>query len=75
MAAPATATSPQTFARVGGALYLLIIFAGALGELFIRGKLVVPGDAAPPPAASSPRNRYGVWALPAIWSCTCAMSL
>jgi hypothetical protein len=46
MAAPATATSPQTFARVGGALYLLIIFAGALGELFIRGKLVVPGDAA-----------------------------
>ncbi len=46
MATPATETSPQTYARVGGALYLLIIFAGALGELFIRSKLVVPGDAA-----------------------------
>jgi uncharacterized protein DUF4386 len=38
-------TSPQVYARFGGILYLLIIVAGALGEIFIRGKLIVPGDA------------------------------
>lgn len=42
----ATATSPQAYARFGGLLYLVIIFAGAMGELFVRGKLVVAGDAA-----------------------------
>jgi hypothetical protein len=46
MATTATATSPQVHARIGGLLYLVIILAGALGELFIRGRLVVPGDAA-----------------------------
>jgi hypothetical protein len=39
-------TSPQAYARLGGLLYLVIIFAGAIGELFVRGKLVVAGDAA-----------------------------
>src|SRR5258708_35304969 len=38
-------TSPQVYARIGGILYLLIIIAGALGEIFIRGKLIVSGDA------------------------------
>lgn len=38
--------SPQPYARLAGLLYLVIIVAGALGELFIRGKLVVAGDAA-----------------------------
>lgn len=37
--------SPQTYARIGGALYLIVIAAGVLGELLVRGKLVVPGDA------------------------------
>ena len=37
--------SPQTYARIGGALYLIIIVAGLLGELLIRDRLVVPGDA------------------------------
>lgn len=46
MTASATETSPQTYARLGGLLYLVIIVAGGLGELFIRGRLVVPGDAA-----------------------------
>jgi hypothetical protein len=46
MAAPTVETSPQTYARVGGLLYLVIIVAGALGELFVRGTLVVSGDAA-----------------------------
>ncbi len=38
--------SPQLYARVGGILYLIIIAAGASGELFVRGSLVVPGNAA-----------------------------
>jgi hypothetical protein len=40
-----TEASPQTLARIGGVLYLLIIVAGLFGELFVRGKLVVSGDA------------------------------
>jgi uncharacterized protein DUF4386 len=38
-------TSPQVYARIGGILYLMIIIAGALGEIFIRGRLIVSGDA------------------------------
>src|SRR5262245_47727055 len=37
--------SPQVYARIGGILYLLIIVAGALGEIFIRGTVIVSGDA------------------------------
>ncbi|MDB5124960.1 MAG: hypothetical protein JWP94_3089 [Mucilaginibacter sp.] len=39
-------TSPQTYARIGGVLYLVIIAAGMFAELFVRGKLVVPGNPA-----------------------------
>ncbi len=38
-------TSPQVYARIGGILYLMIIIAGALGEIFIRDKLIVSGGA------------------------------
>lgn len=38
--------SPKVYARIVGILYLVIIIAGALGQIFIRGKLIVPGDAA-----------------------------
>src|SRR2546425_12342976 len=38
-------TSPQIYARIGGILYLYIIVAGTLGELFVRDKLIVSGDA------------------------------
>ena len=38
-------TSPQVYARIGGILYLIIIIAGALGEIFIRGKLIASGNA------------------------------
>ena len=37
-------TSPQIYARIGGALYLVIIALGIFGELFVRGKLIVSGD-------------------------------
>jgi Domain of unknown function (DUF4386) len=39
-------TSPQVYARVCGLAYLIIIIAGALGEIFIRNKIIVSGDAA-----------------------------
>jgi len=35
---------PQVYARIAGAIYLLIIIAGIFGEVFVRGKLVVAGD-------------------------------
>lgn len=41
-----TERSPQRYARIGGALYLAIIPLGMFGELFVRGTLVVSGNAA-----------------------------
>ena len=38
--------SIKTTARIGGILYLIIIVAGIFGELFVRDKLIVSGDAA-----------------------------
>jgi len=38
-------TSPRTYARIGGVLYLMIIGAGIFGEAFVRGSVVVSGDA------------------------------
>jgi hypothetical protein len=46
MANHAVESSPQTYARIGGALYLLIIVVGGFTEGFVRTKLVVPGDVA-----------------------------
>lgn len=37
--------SPQTYARIGGVLYLIIIVAGGFAELFVRSKLIVSADA------------------------------
>ncbi len=37
--------SPQRYARLAGVMYLAIIALGMLGELYVRGTLVVPGDA------------------------------
>ena len=39
-------TSPQVYARIGGVAYLIIIVAGALGEMFVRNSIIVSGDAA-----------------------------
>ncbi len=46
MASHTVEDSPQTYARIGGVLYLIIIVAGILGEIFIRGRIIVSGDAA-----------------------------
>ena len=39
-------TSPQTYARIGGILYLFIIVAALFGEAFVRDRLIVTGNAA-----------------------------
>jgi hypothetical protein len=38
-------TSPQTYARTGGILYLIIIATAMFAEGFVRGRFVVSGDA------------------------------
>ena len=52
-------TSPQLYARLGGALYLVIILFGAFSEGFVTNKLLVAGD-----AAASARN---ILAAPGLW--------
>jgi len=42
----AVQASPQTYARIGGILYVFIIVVGIFGELVVRGGLIVEGDAA-----------------------------
>jgi len=39
-------SSPQLYARIAGVLYLVNIACGLFGEIFVRGHLVVAGDAA-----------------------------
>jgi hypothetical protein len=46
MAGHTVESSPQAYARAGGVLYLIIIVAGIFAEVFVRSKLIVPGDAA-----------------------------
>jgi len=38
--------SPRLYARIAGALYLIIIAGGLFAEMFVRDKLIVSGDAA-----------------------------
>jgi hypothetical protein len=60
-------TSPQPYARFAGLLYLVIIAAGAFGELYVRGSLVVSGDA----AATAAR----IAAAPGLWRAGIALDL
>lgn len=41
----AVESSPQTYARIGGVLYLFIIVAGGFAEGFLPSRLIVAGDA------------------------------
>jgi Domain of unknown function (DUF4386) len=45
MTESAIETSPRRYARIGGVLYLVIILLGLFGEMFVRDRLVVSGDA------------------------------
>jgi Domain of unknown function (DUF4386) len=51
--------SPQRYARIAGILYLTIIALGMFSELYVRGTLVVSGDAAATNAA--------IAASPMLW--------
>ena len=59
LGAPIAGTSPQRYARVGGILYLIIIAAGITGELVVRGRTVVSGDAAV--------TAHNIIAAPSLW--------
>ena len=52
-------TSPQLYARIGGVLYLIIIVLGIVGEAFVRGRIVVPGDATA--TAANLRSMESLW--------------
>jgi hypothetical protein len=60
------ATSPQVYARTGGALYLAIIVFGAFAEGFVMNKLVAPD------AATTAHNIMGSRGL---WSVAVALDL
>jgi hypothetical protein len=53
--------SPKLYARIAGVMYLFIIIAGIFSELFVRGKLVVSGDAAA--TANNIVNSLSLWRL------------
>ena len=39
-------TAPQTYARMAGLLYLMVITAGIIAQMGISGRIVIEGDAA-----------------------------
>ena len=51
--------SPQLYARIGGALYLVNIILGIFSEAFVRGRLIVLGDAAA--TAANIRSAESLW--------------
>lgn len=68
--------SPKTYARIGGALYLVIIALGLFGEAFIRDRLIVSGDAtatAANIASMEPLWRFGIAAE--LFLLLCAVTL
>jgi hypothetical protein len=52
-------TSPQTYARIGGVLYLTIIGVGLFGEAFVRNRLIVSGNATA--TAANIRSVESLW--------------
>jgi hypothetical protein len=51
--------SPRVLARIGGVLYLIIIAVGLFGEAFVRGRLIVSGDATA--TAANIRSQESLW--------------
>ena len=68
--------SPQIYARIGGVLYLVIIVVGMFGEAFVRGRLIVSGDAAA--TAANIRSMESLWRFgiaAELFMLTCAATL
>ncbi|HYL06079.1 MAG TPA: DUF4386 domain-containing protein [Thermoanaerobaculia bacterium] len=72
----AVETSPQSCARIGGALYLIIIVLGTFNEAFVRNRILVPGDAAA--TAANLRSMESLWRFgiaAELLMLTCAVAL
>jgi hypothetical protein len=67
MTVPSVETSPQLYARLGGALYLVVIAFGLFAEGFVNGKLIVSGDAA--------ATAHNIMAAPMLWKLSVAGNL
>jgi hypothetical protein len=67
MSMPSVATSPQVYARLGGALYLVVIVFGLFAEGFVNDKLIVSGDAA--------ATAHNIMAAPLLWKLSVAGNL
>lgn len=70
--------SPRVLARFGGLLYLIIIVIGIFGEAFVRGRIVVSGDAAVTAAnlrSMEPLWRFGIAAEFVLLSCAIALTM
>jgi hypothetical protein len=67
MPIPAVETSPQLYARLGGALYLVVIVFGLFAEGFVNDKLIVSGDAA--------ATAHNIMAAPTLWKLSVAGNL
>ncbi len=70
--------SPRVLPRIGGLLYLIIIVGGIFGEAFIRGRLIVSGDATA--TAANIRSlealwRFGIASELFMLTCTVALTL
>lgn len=59
--------SPQLYARIGGLLYLLLIVVGFWAVLFVRGALIVSGDAT--------ATAHNIMASPSLWRAGIAADL
>jgi hypothetical protein len=75
---PLDARRAQLLARIGGVFYLVVIAVGALGEAVVRGRIVVPGDAAA--TAANLRSLEWLWRLGVagevvLLSCATVLSL
>jgi Domain of unknown function (DUF4386) len=67
MATQTVEARPQAYARIGGALYLLIIVLGAFAEGFVANKPIAPGDAA--------TTAHNIMATPGLWQFSVAGDL
>ena len=70
--------SPQSYARIGGVLYLLIIAAGLFAEAFVRDRLVVRGDAAATASNITAHQlmfRFGIAADLSTFVCAVALTM
>jgi len=59
MTSRAVEASPQTYTRIGGVLYLIIIVLGLVGEAFVRSRIIISGDATA--TAANIRSLESLW--------------